>query len=120
MTPSPEYLALKRLSTPTRSRAGDMWLCRRLGIVKVFNGHKRGSRHGMVNNNFHMYHWGKPTMWSSTCQWRDNDQNAAVSDPAIGRAGNGGEGWEYIGNLCDLLPYSALAGELFTMPARIP
>ncbi len=88
-----------------------MWLCRRLGTVKVFNGHKRGSRHGTTHNNFHLYHWGKPSLYSRPCDWRDNDPNAPVSDPALGRLGNGGEQWEYIGNIFELLPYAALAGE---------
>lgn len=88
-----------------------MWLSRRLGIVRVFNGHKRGSRHGTVYNNFHLYHWGKPSLYLRLCDWRDNDPNAHVSDPALGRPGNGGEAWEYIGNIFDLLPYDVLAGK---------
>lgn len=86
-----------------------MWLCRRLGIVRVFNGYKRGSRRGIVNNSFHLYHWGKPSMYSHPCEWRDNDPNAFVSDPAVvGERAD--EQWEYVGNLFDLLPYAALAG----------
>lgn len=85
-----------------------MWLCRRLGIVRVFNGHRRGSKYGTVWNNFHLYHWGKPSIWIRPCDWRDNDPNAGVSDPAIRKPGD--EKWEYIGNICDLLPYEALAG----------
>lgn len=89
-----------------------MWLCRRLGIIKVFNGHKRGSRRGTVYNNFHMYHWGKRSMYSHPCDWRDNDPNASISDPAIGKdgMGGGGERWEYLGNLMDMLPYEMFAG----------
>jgi hypothetical protein len=112
VTPSPEYLALKGLTKPDRSRPGDMWLCRRLGIVLVTNGHKRGSRHRQVYNNFHLYHWGKPSLWSRPCDWRDNDPNAAGSDPAIGRPGNAGEQWEYIGNIFDLLPFADLSSSL--------
>jgi hypothetical protein len=87
-----------------------MWLCRRLGIVRVFNGHKRGSRRGPVNNSFHLYHWSKPSLYSHPCDWRDNDANSGIHDPALGRPGNGGEHWEYIGNIFDVLPYAALAG----------
>lgn len=88
-----------------------MWLCRRLGIVRVFNAHKRGSRRGPVNNSFHLFHWGKPAMWSSPAEWRDNDPNAGVSDPALGRRSD--EKWEYLGNIFDLLTYSALSGAPF-------
>ena len=86
-----------------------MWLCRKLGIVRVFNSHKRGSRRGPVNNSFHLFHWGKPAMWSRPAEWRDNDANACLSDPALGY-GAGDEKWEYIGNIFDLLTYSALSG----------
>lgn len=113
MIPSPEYQALKGLKMPARSVAGDMWLCRRLGIIKVFNGHKRGSRHGTVHNNFHLYHWGKPSMYAHPCDWRDNDPNAAVSDPAMGRA-LGTEEWEYLGNIFEMLPYTALTGSAWS------
>lgn len=116
MTPSPEYCALQALKRPERSVPGDMWLCRRLGIVRVFNAYKRGSRHGTVYNNFHLYHWGKPAMWLRPADWRDNDPNASVSDPAIGRPGNGGEQWEYIGNLFQILPFAALAGGKYVRP----
>jgi hypothetical protein len=110
--PSPEYRALQGLKKPpARSEPGDMWLCRRLGIVKVFNAHKRGSRHGSFCNNFHLYHWGKRAMWSRPADWRDNDPNASLDDPATGRAlGHSAEQWEYLGNIFDLLPYAALAG----------
>lgn len=107
MIPSAEYLAIKALDTPKRSACGDMWLCRRLGIVRVFNGHKRGSRRGLVNNSFHLYHWGKPSMWSSPCEWRDNDPNAGMHDPAIKNRSD--ERWEYLGNIFEMLPYASLA-----------
>lgn len=84
-----------------------MWLCRRLGIVRVANAHKRGSRHGTIYNHFHLYHWGKPAMWSRPCDWRDDDPNAGLHDPTLERHP---EVWEYVGNMFDLLPYSAIAG----------
>lgn len=106
MTPSAEYLALKGLHKPARSTAGDMWLCRRLGIIKVFNGHKRGTRRGIANNDFHLYHWGKPSLYCRPCDWRDNDPNACNFDPH-----KEGERWEYLGNIFDMLPYEALTGQ---------
>lgn len=109
MIPSPEYQALQALNKPARSAPGDMWLCRRLGIVRVFNAHKRGSRQGSFCNNFHLYHWGQRAMWSRPCDWRDNDPNSSVSDPATGRA-SGIEEWEYLGNMFDMLPYEELTG----------
>lgn len=105
--PSVEYLALQSLRHPPRSQAGDMWLCRRLGIVRVFNAHKRGSRRGAVNNSFHLFHWGKPAMWSSPAEWRDDDMNAHIYDPALKHVA--GESWEYLGNIFDLLSFAALA-----------
>lgn len=114
--PSPEYLSIQALNKPARSAPGDMWLCRRLGIVRVFNAHKRGSRRGTVHNNFHLYHWGKPAMWSRPSDWRDNDPNASVSDPAIGKDGVGGEQWEYLGNMFDLLPYASFTGTKCVRP----
>lgn len=108
MIPSPEYRALLGMKVPDRSGMGDMWLCRRLGIVKVFNGHKHGSRRGDLFNNFHLYHWGKPAMYSRPADWRDNDSNASGWDPAIK---SGGETWEYLGNIFELLTYEALTAE---------
>lgn len=84
-----------------------MWLCRRLGIVKVFNAHKRGTRRGTVYNDFHLYHWGRPSLYQRPCKWRDNDPNAYSHDPAI--EDKGGEKWEYVGNIFEMLPFSALA-----------
>jgi hypothetical protein len=109
VTPSPEYRALQSLKKPARSEPGDMWLCRRLGIVKVFNAHKRGDHPRRRINDFHLYHWGRPSLRSSPCDWRDDDPNASNQDPAGGRC-MGTEQWEYIGNIFDLLPYAALTG----------
>jgi hypothetical protein len=36
-----------------------MWLCRRLGIVKVFNGHKRGEHPRHRVNDFHLVPLGQ-------------------------------------------------------------
>ena len=101
---SPEYLALLKLRRPENPRTGDMYLCRRLGAVRVVSGHKRGqsSRKGL--GSFHLYHWHKPSLIARPCDWRDCDPNA-------GRAfapGNDGEAWEYLGNIFDMLPYEAL------------
>jgi hypothetical protein len=104
--PSAEYLALKALGKPARSQAGDMWLCRRLGIIRVFNGHKRGSRKGTFSNNFHLYHWGKPSLRITPCDWRDDDPQSNLSDPSFHEHG---ERWEYLGNIFDMLPYSSFA-----------
>lgn len=108
MIPSAEYLAIKALSRPPRSQAGDMWLCRRLGIVRVFNGHKRGSRNGTFSKNFHLYHWGKPSLYMRPCDWRDNDPQSFISDPACVKDS---ERWEYLGSIFDMLPYSSFAKE---------
>ncbi len=108
MNPSAEYLALKSLNKPARSGPGDMWLNRRLGIVKVFNATKRGTRRGTIYNNFHLYHWGKPSLTTGRpCNWRDDDPNSCSFDPAIDRWN--GEKWEYVGNIFDMLPFAALS-----------
>lgn len=104
---SREYDALLALRRPpTKPRPGDMWLCRRLGIVRVVNGHRRGSsnRHGL--NTFHLYHFHKPELMSRPCDWRDNDAN---SGKAFDPANAWGEKWEYVGNMFDALPYERLA-----------
>lgn len=107
MSPSAEYSALTALERPAESRTGDMWLCRRLGIVRVMNGHKRGQAKRGRLNCFHLYHWGAAAMWGNPASWRDNDSNAMGGDPALGCS----ERWEYIGNMFDLLPYAVLAGK---------
>lgn len=110
MSPSSEFIALQALQKPKEnSVCGDMWLCRRLGIVQVFNSHqyRRGkSKHARLNS-FHLYHWEKPSLSARPCDWRDNDSNGYSSDPACGKTG--GERWEYIGNIFDILPYELLA-----------
>lgn len=106
MTPSAEYLALQGLrKPPAASVTGDMWLCRRLGIVLVFNAHgrKRGQRAKL--NSFHLYHWGRPSLHARPCDWRDDDANAFSGDPARGE--RMGEAWEYVGNIFHMLPYSS-------------
>lgn len=107
--PSAEYQALQSMRKPDRSKAGDMWIYRRLGIIRVMNGHKRGSRRGTVCNSFHLYHWGEATLYAHPCDWRDNDMSAGIHDPALTEEAN----WEYLGNIFDLLPYESLAGEQF-------
>lgn len=107
--PSPEYVALQALKKPARSAMGDMWLCRRLGIVKVFTGHKNGSKRRPGLTSFHLYHWGKKSLWARPCDWRDSDPNSYDSDPASNSAY--GESWEYLGNIFDLLTYEALTGQ---------
>ena len=109
MNPSPEFLALQARVKPVESQPGDMWLCRRLGIVKIMNAHKKGTRRGDRLNDFHLYHWGKKSLRSHPCDWRDNDPNAYSHDPA--RDNKGGETWEYIGNIFAMLPYATLAGD---------
>lgn len=104
MIPSAEYRAIKALNRPRETAMGDMWLCRRLGVVLVFNGHRRGSRRGLINNSFHLYHWGKPSLWSNPASWRDNDANAGGLDPINSKH----EHWEYLGNIFDMLPYHEL------------
>lgn len=109
MIPSAEYQALIHLETPAASRIGDMWLCRRLGIVRVMNGHKRVQARRTRMNCFHLYHWGDGCLHSNPASWRDNDSNAMGNDPATGCS----ERWEYVGNIFDLLPYAALAGSTY-------
>jgi hypothetical protein len=110
--PSPEYLALKALNIPTRESVGDMWLCKRLGIVHVFNGHKTGrgmSSKRAILNGFHLYHWGNPDLTGIVCNWRDCDPNAYASVPA----NDSSEKWEYVGNIFDMIPYEEISGEHF-------
>jgi len=108
--PSSEYLALVARRTPKQSRPGDIWICRRLGNVRVINAHHRGGRRGRRFNDFHLYHFGKPSLYSHPCDWRNDDPNSYTHDPA--QDGGRGEKWEYIGNIFDLLPYESLAGLL--------
>lgn len=109
MTPSPEYQALQALKKPARSEAGDMWLCRRLGIVKVFTGHKNGQKRFPRPTSFHLYHWKKRSLVAHPCDWRDHDPNAWSRDPAIDP--DHGEQWEYLGNIFEMMPYNLLARE---------
>lgn len=105
MTPSAEYLALKALEGPVSERAGDMYLCRRLGIVKLLTGHKRGQRRYPGATNVHLYHWGKPSLVFRPCDWREFDANSHGFNPANYVS----EKWTYIGNLFRMVPYSRLA-----------
>lgn len=79
-----------------------MWLDRRLGIVRVFNGHRRNQARKYRLNAFHLYHWGKPDLQAHPCDWRNNDNNAASCDL---------RGCVYIGNLFEMVPYHILARE---------
>lgn len=107
VAPSKERIALLSLQQPARSGTGDMWLCRRLGIVKVFTGHKNGQRRFPRPTSFSLYHWGKRSLVAHPMDWRDNDPNAYTRDPAIDRSG---EQWEYLGNMFEMLPYERLSG----------
>lgn len=108
MIPSAEYRAIKALRQPAASTVGDMWLCRRLGIVLVFNSHARRRGQRTKLNSFHLYHWGKPSLHARPCDWRDDDPNAYSGDPAIERD-RMNERWEYVGNIFELLPFAALS-----------
>lgn len=110
MTPSPEYLALKALGKPQQAGCGDMWLCRRLGIVVIYNGHKRGRgcRSGRSPlNSFHLYHWHQPSLTAKPDDFRDGGTNTSGIDVARHPSG---ETWEFIGNIFEMLPYASLAG----------
>ena len=82
---------------------GDMWLCRRLGIVRVTTGHNRTvpPKKRAVLTHFHLYHWEKPMLRARPPDWRDGDPNAFRDrlDPS--------EVWEYVGNIFDRLPYAS-------------
>lgn len=109
--PSQEFLALQALRAPkAHSVAGDMWLCRRLGIVKVFNSHqyRRGNAKSARLNSFHLYHWTKPSLTARPCDWRSNDPSAYSDDPLLVKEH---ERWEYIGNIFEILPYALLANK---------
>lgn len=93
-------MALRRPAAPS---AGDMWLCKRLGFVRVFNGHKRGQRRGQWPNDFSLYHFGKRALIAHPYDWRDNDNNASSFDPD----NDCGEKWKYLGNIFDMLPYES-------------
>ena len=75
--------------------------------MKVFTGHKNGQRRFPRPTSFHLYHWAKPDLVAHPCDWRDNDANASSYDPPTHPSG---EKWEYLGNIFDWLPYSALTG----------
>jgi hypothetical protein len=103
---SDEYRALMALLRPTEQKAGDMWLCRRLGIVSILNAHRRGQAKRCRLMYFSLYHWGEPSLYSRACDWRDNDNNGRAFDPDGPRE----EKWEFFGNIFVMLPYCALAG----------
>lgn len=103
---SPEAFALLALRRPVEQRPGDMWLCRRLGTVRVINGHKRGQSRRKGLSSSHLYHWKRPSLLARPCDWRDGDPNAGRAfDPA-----KEGEAWEYVGNIFDALPYANFVG----------
>lgn len=104
---SPECAALMALRQPPAvPSTGDLWLCRRLGIVKAFLKHKRGSKRGRWPTDFHIYHWGKLSMWAAPDDFREDGVNANLFFPDK----NNSEIWEYLGNISDWLPYATLTG----------
>lgn len=119
MSESREYRALIELrEPPSDPQPGDMWLSRRLGIVRVFNAHKRGQARKNRMNSFHLYHWGKPCLLGRPCYWRDNDSNATSFEPLQPDACEAP--WEYIGNIFDLLPFTRLSLGAGAAPAKNP
>lgn len=107
MIPSPEYLALKARDEPQKAERGDMWLCRRLGIVMIALGVRR--KRGIKHTGQHwttLYHWEKPTLDYCRTDWDENFGGGSTADSF--RKDN--ERWEYLGNIFDKLPYKHLAG----------
>lgn len=104
---SAEYAKLAQLSVPDTSEAGDMWVCRRLGIVLLALGvkRKRGIKHSGQNCTT-LYHWGKPTLNYTRADWDEYDTGPTADSWRC----YGGETWRYAGNLFDRLPYAELAG----------
>ena len=87
-----------------------MWLCRRLGIVTIFNGprRRRGRRYCHLNS-FHLYHWHRPCLEAKPDDFRDGGQNTSGIDPINHPSG---ETWEYVGNIFEMLPYSSFVQTL--------
>lgn len=92
-----------------------MWLCRGLGVVACFTAHKRGQSKRHRLTTFSLYHWRAPCLMAKPANWRDFDMNSSgwdVHEPMPGKGiPGGGETWEYVGNLFELLPYEMLARE---------
>jgi hypothetical protein len=87
-----------------------MWHCERLGIVWVFLGHKKNGRRYQAHTHISLYHWGRPSLQARGCDLRDNDPNASTFDPLNAPRG---ETWVYVGNVFEMLPYTALTGHVY-------
>ena len=112
---SPEAKALLALHAPAEPKPGDMWLCRRLGIVSVNTGHLKGrGKHANRPTSFHLYHWKARALTARPACWRDADPQSGLNLPYCDVS----ETWEYVGNLFEILPYSAIAGGEFLGTAK--
>lgn len=104
---SPEFLALASKDKPINERPGDMWICRRLGIITVKTAHKRGSKRTPGLTEISLYHWGKPALHARPAAWRDFDPQCGGFKPESDNK----DIWEYVGNIFDLLPYHLIDKE---------
>ena len=105
MIPSVEYRNLIRRQEPATARAGDMWLCRRIGMVIVALGvrRKRGVKH--TGQHFmSMYNWQQRRLEYYRSDFDPNDCGSTADSFR-----RGDERWEYLGNMFEMLPYSDLA-----------
>lgn len=87
-----------------------MWHCARLGLVWLFLGHHRGKRnpgYTMVS----LYHWGEPSLRARPIDLHDNDPNAGKAFNPPGD--RDGENWAYVGNMFEMLPYTALTANVY-------
>lgn len=105
---SPEARALAALHVPEKTRPGDMWHCARIGLVWLFLGYHKNGRKIQSYTHVALYHWGDPCLRVRPHDMRDNDPNCTTFDPfnPPGR----GEKWDYVGNMFEMMPYTALTG----------
>lgn len=60
-----------------------------------------------------LYHWGKESLLARPVDLRDFDSNGGSAFDPLSDNRRLGEKWEYVGNMFEMMPYTALTGHLY-------